>query len=66
MDLLLTAREHVLLRDVANGTVQADVLVMLDVALHQTPRILPRQRRSPPNAPLFYRLCQRSIPFDWG
>ena len=45
VDLLLTPGEHVLRRDVADRTVQADVVVMLDVALHQTPRI-------------FQRLCQ--------
>jgi hypothetical protein len=31
MDLRMSAREYVLRRDVANGTVQADVVVMLDV-----------------------------------
>src|SRR5580658_4636513 len=40
MDLLLTAGEHVLRRDVANGTVQAEIVVMFHVALHQPPRIL--------------------------
>src|SRR6516162_7698304 len=33
MDLLLTAGEHVLRRDVANSTVQADIVVMFHVAL---------------------------------
>ena len=33
-DLLLTPGEHVLRRDVAGCAVQADVVVMLDVALH--------------------------------
>jgi len=37
-------------RDVANRTVQANVVVMLDVALHQSPRIFQRQRRSRPDA----------------
>src|SRR3954469_3437807 len=55
MDLLLTAGEPVLRRDVANGTVQADIVVMLDVALHQPPRILQRKRRSGPNALSFER-----------
>ena len=32
VDLLLTPRQHVLRRDVAGGTVQADVVVMLHVA----------------------------------
>jgi hypothetical protein len=40
VDLLLAAGEHVLRRDVADGTVQADVVVMLDVRLHQTLRIV--------------------------
>ena len=39
MDFLLTPGEHVLRCDVADRTVQADVVVMLDVALDQTPRI---------------------------
>src|SRR6202034_3734067 len=46
VDLRLTPRQHVLRRDVAGGTVQADVVVMLHVVLHQTPRIF--QRRRPP------------------
>src|ERR1700730_3380535 len=50
VDLPLTPGEHVLRRDVANRAVQADVVVMLDVALHQTPRIFQRQRRSRPDA----------------
>ena len=45
MDLLLTAGEHVLRCDVARRAVQADVVVMFHVAVHQTPRILQRQRR---------------------
>src|SRR5947209_16432700 len=49
-DLLLTAGEHVLRRDIANGTVQADIVVVFHVALHQPPRILQRQRRSRPDA----------------
>ena len=55
MDLLLTAGEHVLRRDVANGTIQADIVLMLDVALHQTPRIIQRQWRSWPDALSFAR-----------
>jgi hypothetical protein len=35
VDLLLAAGEHVLRRDVADGTVQADVVVMLNVRLHR-------------------------------
>src|ERR1700679_1741091 len=33
VDFLLTPRQHILRRDVADGTVQADVVVMLDVSL---------------------------------
>src|SRR5262245_22409716 len=50
MDLLLTPGEHVLRRDVANRAVQAGVVVMLDVAFHQTPRIVQRRWRSRPDA----------------
>ena len=38
--------EHVIRRDVADGAVQADVVVMVYVTLNQTPRSLQRQRRS--------------------
>ena len=63
VDLLLTPGEHVLRRDVANGAVQADIVVMFHVALHQPPRILQRQRRSRPDALSF----ERFVPtFDWG
>src|SRR5690349_11094590 len=55
MDLLLTASEHVLRRDVVNGTVQANIGVMFHVAVYQPPRILQRQRRSRPNALSFER-----------
>jgi len=44
MDLRLTPGEHVLRRDVAHSTVQADVVAMLDVTLHQTKRIIQRER----------------------
>jgi hypothetical protein len=50
MDLLLTPGEHVLRRDVANGTIQADIVVIGHVALHEPPRIIQRQRRSRPDA----------------
>ena len=50
MDLVLTAGEHVLRRDVTDGTVQADIVVMFHVALHQPPRIRQRQWRSRPDA----------------
>jgi hypothetical protein len=45
MDLRLTPGEHVLRRDVPNRAVQANIVVMLDVAFHQTPRIVQRQSR---------------------
>jgi len=41
--------EHVLWRDVADGTVQTHVVV-IDVTHHQTKRIFERQRRPGPNA----------------
>ena len=44
VDFLLTPRQHILRRDVADGTVQADVVVMLDVSLHQAQRIVQRER----------------------
>ena len=67
MDLLLTAGEHVLRRDVTDGTVQADIVVMFHVALHQPARILQRQWRSRPDALSLSDLCQRSsFLFDWG
>ena len=55
MDLLLAPGEHVLRRDVANGTVQTDIVVMFHVTLHKPPRILQRQRRSRPDALSFER-----------
>src|SRR3979490_708427 len=39
MDLLLTPGEHVLRRDVADCTIQANIVVVLDAALPQTPRM---------------------------
>ncbi len=48
LNLLLMPDEHVLWRDVADGTVQTHVVVMLYVTLHQTPRIFERQRRPGP------------------
>ena len=65
VDLRLKPGEHVLRRDVADRAVQADIVVMLDVALHQTPRFpsdsaVPGRMHSP-----LSDLCQRSIfPFD--
>src|SRR6516165_4195150 len=46
VNLLLPAGEHVLRRDVADGAVQTHVVVMLHVALNQTPCIVQRQRGS--------------------
>src|SRR5438309_9264418 len=46
LNLLLMPGEHVLRRDVADGAVQANVVVMVYVTLNQTPRIFRRQRRS--------------------
>ena len=40
VNLLLTTGQHILRRDVADGTVQSDLVVMLDVASHQAPRIV--------------------------
>jgi len=44
MDLLLTAGEHVLRRDVANSPFKRTSLYMFHVAVHQAFRILERQR----------------------
>jgi hypothetical protein len=55
LDLLLMPGEHVLRRDTAGGSLQADVGVMLDETLHQTPRIFQRQRRARPNVLSFER-----------
>jgi hypothetical protein len=61
VDLLLTPVEHVHRRGVADGTIQADVVVMLDLALHQTPRIVQRQWRSGRMHSSLSDWCQRSI-----
>ena len=42
VDLGVPLGEHVLRRDVADSAVQAHIVVMLDVALHETPRIFQR------------------------
>jgi hypothetical protein len=50
MDLRLSAHEHVLRRDVANGTVQGDVVVMLRrLSIGAEPKLATSidQRRSP-------------------
>lgn len=46
VELRLTPGEHVCWRDVADGAVPADVVVVPDVAPHQTPRVVQRQWRS--------------------
>ncbi len=55
VDLLLPPSQHVLRLDVARGTVQSDVVVVVDVTLHQTSRVIERQRRSRPDAFPFER-----------
>jgi hypothetical protein len=50
LNLLLASGQHILRRDLADGTVQADVVVMLDVALYQTQCIVQRKRCSRPDA----------------
>jgi hypothetical protein len=45
-NLLLMSAEHVPRRDLSDGAVQTDVVVMVYVTLNQTPRVLKRQRRS--------------------
>ena len=42
VDLMLAPGEHVFRRDVPDGAIQTDVVVMLHVTLNQTPRILQR------------------------
>ena len=69
VDFLLTPRQHILRRDVADGTVQADVVVMLDVGRYQTTRIFQRQWRRRPDARSFERFvpasgCSRPVPFS--
>jgi hypothetical protein len=40
VNFLLASAEHVLQRDVTDGTVQTDVVVMFDVCVNQMPRIV--------------------------
>lgn len=61
LDLMLTPGQHVLRRDVADRTVQACVVVMLDVALQQAPRIFQRQWRSWPDALSFERFVSAFV-----
>ena len=55
-DLLLPSRQHVLRGDVARGTVQPDVVVVVHITLRQTPCIIKRQRRPGPDALPFEHL----------
>jgi hypothetical protein len=61
VDLQLSPGEYVLRRDVANRAVQTDTVVMLDVARHQTPCIVQRQRRSRPDALSLERAFDLSV-----
>jgi hypothetical protein len=56
VNLLLASSQHVLRRDVTDGTVQAGVVVMLDVSLNQTKRIVQGKRCPRPNALALERL----------
>jgi hypothetical protein len=53
LNLLLMPGEHVLWRDIADGAVQTDVVVLPYIALHQTPRIFERERRARADALAF-------------
>ena len=50
LNLALIPGEHVLRRDVPDGAVQPNVVVMLHVTLNQTPCIFQRQRRASADA----------------
>jgi hypothetical protein len=50
LNLLLMPGEHVLWRDVADGAVPMNVVVVVYVTVNQTARIFERQRRPGPNA----------------
>lgn len=56
LNLLLSSSEHVLWREVANGTVQANVVVMLNVAGYEEPRIDQRERVAHSDALALQRL----------
>ena len=55
VDFIPAAGEHVCGRDIADGAVQAHVVVVIDVVADQAPRIVQRQRRAGPDAFLFER-----------
>jgi len=65
VDLRLPARLYVLRRDVADRAVQPDVIVVVNVTLHQTSRIIERQRRSRPDALPFERGKDARNGFGW-
>jgi hypothetical protein len=56
VNLLLASDQHILRRNAADGTVQANVVVMLDLTLHPTKRVVQRERCSRPNALAIERL----------
>ena len=52
----MSPRQHILRCDVANRTVQANLVVMRDVILHQAQRIVQGERCSGPDALTLQRL----------
>jgi hypothetical protein len=70
VNLLLMPAEHVPWRDVSDGAVQTDVVVMVYVTLNQTARALKRQRRSGTDAFVVTEYSVRSentgVPFPCG
>ena len=50
MDLDLSTGEHIVRRDIADGTMQAHGVVVIHVVLNQTQRIFPGQWCKGPNA----------------
>jgi len=63
----LTPGEHVFGSEVADGAIQADVVVRLDVALPPDAGHRPATMAFPAGCTLLSDLCQSSIfPFDWG
>lgn len=49
VNLLLASGQHILRRDIADGTVQSDAVVMLDMAVQEAPGIVQRKRCSRSN-----------------
>jgi len=56
MDLCLSTQEHIVRRHITNRTVQAHVVVTIDVALNQTPGIFQGERGKGPDTLAFQRL----------